>query len=338
MTTVTQHRAALTELLGTVEALDLALGDALGAVAVHDITSPEPYPELPLAAVDGYAIASNDALTPVALPVAFDVDARERTPRVAVRGTAVRIASGSPLPRGADAVAGLSDTDGGVGTVQLRRSILRGENVRRAGFDAAEGEVIVPAGRRIGPRELGLIAAVGRTRVLVRPAPRVVVIAVGSELVDARSQGPGVPEANTHMLAALVEDAGARAYRVGAISDDPAVIAAALEDQVVRADVIITTGGLSGGINDTLVDVLRTLGAAEQVELDLLPRSHHAFGRILEGGTPVIALPGPSRGRVARVRGVRASGLARHERLRGSGPGHHPRGVRSRLAVNGGLG
>ena len=94
------------------------------------------------------------------------------------------------------------------------------------------------------------------------------------------------------MLAALVEDAGARAYRVGAISDDPAVIAAALEDQVVRADVIITTGGLSGGINDTLVDVLRTLGAAEQVELDLMPRSHHAFGRILEGGTPVIALPG----------------------------------------------
>ena len=292
MTTVAQHRAALTELLGTVEALDLALGDALGAVAVQDITSPEPYPEYPLAAEDGYAIASNDALAPVALPVAFDVDSRERTPRVAVRGTAVRIASGSPLPRGADAVAALADTDGGVGTVQLRRSILRGENVRRAGFDAAAGEVIVPAGRRIGPRELGLIAAVGRTRVRVRPVPRVVIMAIGSELVDARSGSAGVPEVNTHMLGALVEDAGARVYRVGAISDDPAVIAATLEDHVVRADVIITTGALSGGLNDTLVDVLRTIGTAEQVDLDLLPRSRHAFGRILDGDTPVIALPG----------------------------------------------
>ena len=292
MTTVAQHRAALTALLGTVEALELSLGDALGAVAAQDITASEPYPAVPLAAVDGYAIASNDALAPVSLPVAFDVDSRDRTPRVAVRGTAVRIASGSPMPRGCDAVVALEDTDGGVGTVTLARSILRGENVRRAGFDAAAGEVVVPLGRRIGPRELGLVAAIGRARVLVRPVPRVVVMAIGSELVDARSGEVGVPEANTHMLAALVEDAGARAYRVGSISDDPAVIAAALEDQVVRADVIITTGGLSGGTNDTLVDVLRTIGTGELVDLDLLPRSRHATGRITEGATPVIALPG----------------------------------------------
>jgi molybdopterin molybdotransferase len=292
MTTVAQYRAALTELLGTVQAIDLVLGDALGAVAAEDITSPDAYPAVPLAAADGYAIASNDALAPVRLPVAYDVDTRDRNPRVAVRGTAVRIASGSPLPRGCDAVAALDDTDGGVGNVRLLRSILRGENVRRAGFDAAAGEVVVPAGRRIGPRELGLVAAIGKGRVLVRPVPRVVVVAIGSELVDARSGEPGVPEANTHMLTALVEDAGARAYRVGSLPDDPAVIAAALEDQVVRADVIITTGGLSGGTNDTLVDVLRTIGTAEPVDLDLLPRSRHASGRILEGDTPVIALPG----------------------------------------------
>jgi len=292
MTTVAQHRAALTELLGTVEAIDLALGDALGAVAAEDITSPEAYPAVAQAAADGYAIASNDALAPMTLPVAFDVDSRDRTPRVAVRGTAVRIASGAPMPRGADAVAALADTDGGVGNVQLVRSILRGENVRRAGFDASAGEVIVPAGRRIGPRELGLIAAVGRSRVRVRPVPRVVILAIGSELVDARSGVAGVPEANTHMLGALVADAGARPYRVGAVSDDPATIASTLEDQMVRADVIVTTGGLSGGTTDALVEVLRTIGTAEAVDLALAPRSRHALGRIEEGGTPVIALPG----------------------------------------------
>jgi len=292
MTTVAQHRAALTELLGTVESIEMTLGDALGAVAAEDITAPEAYPSLPQAAADGYAIASNDALSPVELPVAFDVDTRDRTPRVLVRGTAVRIASGAPMPRGADAVAALADTDGGVGRVRLVRSILRGENVRRAGFDAAAGEVIVPKGRRIGPRELGLVAAVGKVRVKVRPVPRVVVMAIGSELIDAKSGDAGVPEANTHMLSALVEDAGARAYRVGAVPDDPKIIAAALEDQVVRADLIITTGGLSGGSNDALVDVLRTVGTGEEVDLALMPRARHALGRIAEGDTPVIALPG----------------------------------------------
>lgn len=292
MTTVSQHRADLTELLGTVEPIDLALGDALGAVTEHDVTATHAYPATSQAAADGYAIASNDALHPVALPVAFDVDSRDRTPRVLVRGTAVRIASGAPMPRGADAVAAIADTDGGVERVTLSRSILRGENVRRAGFDATEGEVIVPAGRRIGPRELGLIAAIGRARVRVRPVPRIVVVAIGSELVDAKSGAEGVAEANTHMLSALVHDAGARAYRVGAIPDDPGAIAAALEDQVVRADAIITTGGLSAGGSDALIEVLRTIGTGELVDVALAPRSRHGIGRIDEGDTPVIALPG----------------------------------------------
>jgi molybdopterin molybdotransferase len=279
-------------MLGTVEAIDLALGDALGAVMAEDVAAKEPYPSMPQAAADGYAIASNDALAPVSLPVAFDVDSSDRTPRVLVRGTAVRIASGAPMPRGADAVAAIDDTDGGVGTVTLARSILRGENVRREGFDAKQGEVIVPTGRRIGPRELGLIAAIGRARIHVRPVPRVVIMAIGSELVDAKSGEPGVPEANTHMLSALVQDAGARAYRVGAVPDDPAAIAAALEDQVVRADVIITTGGLSVGGGDALIEVLRTIGTGELVDLALAPRARHGVGRISEGDTPVIALPG----------------------------------------------
>lgn len=290
MTTVAQHKAHLTEALGTVEPIDMALSDALGAVAIEDVTAPEDYPAAPQAAADGYAIAANDALTPVALPVAYDIEARDRTQRVHVRGTAVRLTSGTPLPRGADAVAATADTDGGVGTVRLSRSILRGENVRRAGFDATAGHVIVPGGRRIGPRELGLIAAIGRSRVRVRPVPRVVVLAIGSELVDPRSGTPGVPESNTHMLCALVEDAGAKAYRVGAIPDDPATIAATLEDQVVRADVIITTGGLSG--SDALIAVLGTIGEGRLVDLALAPAARHGIGRIGETGTPVIALPG----------------------------------------------
>lgn len=288
LTPVADYRATLTELLAPVGAIDLLLADALGATLAEDIVATEPLPAVATAATDGYAIASNDALWPVSLPVAYEVESSERAPRVLVRGTAVRVQSGAPMPRGADAVAALADTDGGLGTVAITRSILRGENVRREGFDAPAGEVLVPAGRRLGAREIGLAAAIGSSRLLVRPVPRVVVMAVGDDLnEDARE---GVPDANTPMLAALVDDAGARAYAVGIASDDPGRLANALEDQVVRADVIVTTGGLSGGHGDTLPDVLRTIGEVHLADVDLAPRAHHAWGRV--EGVPVVCLPG----------------------------------------------
>jgi len=288
LTPVADYRAALTELLAPVGAIDLLLADALGATLAEDIVAAQPLPAVATAATDGYAIASNDVLWPVSLPVAYEVQSTERAPRVLVRGTAVRVQSGAPMPRGADAVASFADTDRGQGTVAIKRSILRGENVRREGFDAPAGEVLVPAGRRLGAREIGLAAAIGSSRLLVRPVPRVVVMAVGDDLDDDAREG--VPDANTPMLAALVDDAGARAYAVGIAPDDPARLADALEDQVVRADVIVTTGGLSGGHGDTLPDVLRTIGEVHVTELGLVPRAHHAWGRV--ENVPVVCLPG----------------------------------------------
>jgi len=286
------YRAELIGALGAVATIELPIGDALGSSLAQDIVAARSLPPADVADTDGYALHSQDAVEPTSLPVAFDVDAGDLSPRVHVRGTAVRVTSGAPIPRGADTVIPAADTDGGIGSVRLSRAALQGEHVRPRGFDAAEGAIVVPAGRRLGPRELGLAAALGYSRLAARPVPRVVVIAVGGELVDPHSDGDGVPEANTHMLAALVEDAGARAYRVGAVPDEPGELAAALEDQVVRADVILTTGGLSGGRHDTLVDVLRTIGTGVAYDVGLAPGARHARGTVGGRNVPVVCLPG----------------------------------------------
>lgn len=287
-----EYRAELIGALGAVPTIDLPITDALGSSLAQDIVAEHALPRVDIADTDGYALDALDAVAEASLPVAFDVAAGERSSRVHVRGTAVRVTSGAPMPRGADAVIPAADTDGGIGSVRLNRAVQRGEHVRAQGFDAAAGAVVVPAGRRLGPRELGLAAALGYSRLAVRPVPRVVVIAVGGELVDAHSESEGVSEANTHMLAALVEDAGAKAYRVGSVPDEPGELAAALEDQVVRADVILTTGGLSGGRHDTLVDVLRTIGTGASYDVGLTPGARHARGTVGGRDVPVICLPG----------------------------------------------
>ncbi len=170
--------------------------------------------------------------------------------------------------------------------------------MRAAGADAAAGKVLVKAGTRLGARQLGLAAGLGRHRLSVHPTPRVVIIPVGRELGDASRRGKAgtVPESNSHMLAVMASEAGANAYRVGAVADDRITLRTTLEDQLVRADLVITTGGLSEARDETLPDVLRDLGDFEVHRVALMPGRRHGHGRIAAGPgdaeTPVFALPG----------------------------------------------
>lgn len=299
------HRTALAEALPPGPVLDVLLGDAVGATLAQDLVAPAQMPLVPLASRDGYAVSSADVAAalpdaPVLLPVSHDVSFDSRAPRRHVPRAVARIPSGAPMPVGADAVVALADTDQGVARVGIARAVRPGEGVRPAGFDAHAGDMIVQAGTRIGPRQIAVAAALGRSRLRVRPVPRVVIMAVGDELVEpgAVRPGGGVPESTTHMLASLVIDAGAKPYRVGAVPDDPLRLRATLEDQLVRADVVITTGGLSDGTHDTVAEVLARLGGFEAVELQLRPVGRHGLGSIAAGDRdiPVIALPGAPAG------------------------------------------
>ena len=173
--------------------LDVTLVDARGCVLAEDVTAPWPLPPFDNASMDGYAVKAADLLAasdgkPVTLRVIDDVPAGYRASVELREGAAIRIMTGAPLPEGAEAIVPIEWTDGGMPEVRITRSVNRGAHVRRRGDDVALGEVVATAGTVLGPREIALLAAVGRGRVSVHPQPRVVIISTGSELVE-----PGQP-------------------------------------------------------------------------------------------------------------------------------------------------
>ena len=223
-----------------------------------------------------------------------DVPAGYRASVALREGSAIRIMTGAPLPEGAEAVVPVEWTDGGMPEVRITRSIARGANVRRRGDDVPLGEVVATAGTVLGPREIALLAAVGRGRVSVHPQPRVVIISTGSELVEPGSPlAPGlVADSNGVTIAAAVQEAGAIAYRVGPLADDAGTLLATLEDQLVRADLIVTTGGVSAGAYDTVKAVLSRLGSVEFTTVAMQPGMPQGHGALGPDDTPIFTLPG----------------------------------------------
>lgn len=301
--TLADHQSMLLTGVTQIDAIEVLVADAAGSILAESLVAEAPLPAVAVATCDGYAVASKDVAgasgeKPVVLPVSHDVSWDARGPRRHVPKTAARIVSGAPIPGGADAVVPIGATDGGVAEVSVEAQVRLGANVREAGAEAKAGSVLVAAGTRLGPRQLGLAAALGRHRLSVHPTPRVVILPVGRELADPGRRGGagGVPESNSHTLAVMAAEAGANAYRVAAVPDDRITLRTTLEDQLVRADLVLTTGGLSESREDSLPDVLRDLGDFEVTGLALMPGRRHGYGRIRAGtsdaGTPVMALPG----------------------------------------------
>jgi molybdopterin molybdotransferase len=279
--------------------LDLTLADAHGCVLVEDVAAGFPLPPFDNSAMDGYAVRAEDVATatpaqPTVLPVVGDVAAGSTSPYTVQPGLCVRIMTGAPMPPGADTVVPLEDTDGGLAQVEIRNAPRAGSCVRHAGEDAAAGTTVLEAGTHLGATQLGLLAAVGRDRVVVRPRPRVVVLSTGSELVEpgqplTRGQ---IPDANSALLTAASLEAGAIAFRVGIVPDDPRVLADTLEDQLIRADVIVTSGGVSVGAYDVVKDVLSRVGTVSFDKIAMQPGMPQGFGTIGPDKTPFFGLPG----------------------------------------------
>jgi molybdopterin molybdotransferase len=326
-----EHRAVISAGVQQMPALDVLLGDAAGGMLAQDLVPDAPVPPVAVAACDGYAVLAQDVAGasipyPCVLAVSHDVSFDARARRRHVVGTAARVSTGVPLPTGADAVVPVAHTDGGVARVGVTGPVKPGEHVRAAGFDAVAGEPLVRQGTRLSARHIAAAAAIGRSRLTVRPVPRVVIIAVGSELVEPGAHRPsgGVPEASAHLLTVAVREAGAQPYRVGAVPDARVALRGHLADQLVRADVIITTGGLSGAPHDTLAEVIREVGEFSVVDLALAPGVHHGYGtlEVSDSGRsiPVFGLPGhPVAAAVAFETYVRPalramSGLTEHDR------------------------
>ena len=299
MITVAQHLARVLDVVQPLAPLQLGLMDAHGCVLTEDVVAPAPLPAFDNSSMDGYAVRAADVAAaredrPVVLPVTGDVAAGPASPLRVQPGVCVRIMTGAMMPAGADAVVPLEWTDGGVAQVAVRRAAPVGAHVRAVGEDVAAGEVVLAEGTHLGAVQVGLAAAVGRSRVLVRPRPRVVVVSTGSELTEAgQPLAPGrIYDSNSLALTAAAIEAGAIAYRVGIVPDDPRQLASTLEDQLVRADVLVTSGGVSVGAYDVVKEVLSRLGTVAFDKVAMQPGMPQGFGTIGPDATPVFGLPG----------------------------------------------
>ena len=299
MRSVDEH---LDEILRTVEALHplpLTLSDAHGCVLAEDVVATGSIPPFDNSAMDGYAVrqaevAAASEAAPVQLHVSGDLAAGSAPSIVVQPGFAVRIMTGAPLPDGADAVVPVEWTDGGTSTVTISKAPVLGQHIRRAGEDVQPGAQVLPAGTFLGSAQIGVLAAVGRPSVMCRPRPRVVVISTGDELVEVGEPlAPGkIPDSNSHALTAAAREAGAMAFRVGIVRDDPQQLIEALEDHLIRADAVVTSGGVSVGAYDVVKEVLSRLGTVTFSKVAMQPGMPQGFGVIGPDKTPIFTMPG----------------------------------------------
>ncbi|GLY26583.1 molybdopterin molybdenumtransferase MoeA [Micromonospora echinospora] len=318
LTPLADYLGSVLRRLRALPPLDLDLTQAYGNVLAEDVVAPHSYPAFDQAAVDGYAARWEDigsgtgrgvgyapgrAGSPsgrtVRLNVVGDLGAASWRPVRLTPGSCFSVAAGAPLPSGADVVVPVEWTDQGMAAVEIFRVPKRGYGVRRAGEELPAGTLLARAGTYVSPALVAVFAATGLGHVVVRPSPRVVIVATGDELVDVgRGSQPGqVVDANSHALTAAAAEVGALAYRVGICDDDPEALRGLLEDQTLRADLIITTGGTGTGPGDMVRRILtrREGGRAGPVtftEVALYPGTALGFGTVGAEEVPVVCLPG----------------------------------------------
>lgn len=322
---VDEHLDDILTTLRPLEPIELNLLDAQGCVLVEDVTVPVPLPPFDNSSMDGYAVRVADVAGaseryPAVLDVVGDAAAGRADPLEVGPGQAVRIMTGAPLPPGAETVVPVEWTDGGLGAgpvtgmrarglapedaagqVRVHRAAPARAHVRARGSDVRAGDRALEAGTVLGPPQISLLAAIGRGAVRVRPRPRVVVLSTGSELVQPGEElRPGqIHDSNSFALTAAARDAGAIAYRVGAVTDDAATLRDTIEDQLVRADLMVTTGGVSVGAYDVVREALSSVGDEDEPgggiefrRLAMQPGKPQGFGSIGPDHTPLLALPG----------------------------------------------
>ena len=297
--TVDEHRALILDTIEPLADFPQPLMEALGLAAAEDVVAEVALPSFDNSAMDGYAVRSDDVVTataefPVHLPVVGEIGAGQGGLMALAPGTAAKIMTGAPVPAGADSVVPYEWTDRGVVQVRIDRAPVSGQHVRPAGQDVTVGDVLVSHGTVLGPRHIGLLAAVGRNSVRSRPRPRVVVISTGSELRDPGTAlgRDSIYDGNSFLLAAAARRAGAIAYRVGIVPDEPRAFLDALQDQLVRADIVVTSGGVSQGDFDVVKEALRPFGTVWFGPVAMQPGKPQGFGHVGDDRTPIFTLPG----------------------------------------------
>lgn len=296
---VAAHRDHVLSLVEPLPAFGMKMLDAVGLRLYEDLESYQDIPALDLALVEGYAVRASDVdgatpATPRTVVLAGRIRVGEVATGEVVAGECVHVAAGVPMPRGTDAVVPLDHGRVVGDDVAITLAVQPGHDVRARGGDIADGETLLRKGDRLDARTVGMLAGAGIDRVMARPRPRVVVVSTGAELIDPGqrlARDVDTYDANSYLLAAAARDLGAEVFRVGVYDDDPDAVREAIADQLIRADLIVTTGGISA--TDTLLrGVIEQMGASDFCDLALAGAVPTGFALVGADEVPTMLLPG----------------------------------------------
>ncbi|MFC2078805.1 gephyrin-like molybdotransferase Glp [Candidatus Bipolaricaulota bacterium] len=272
--------------------------DAEGRILAENITADMNVPPWDNSAMDGFAVQAVDIETagpssPVILRVIADLPAGTAPECSVGSGEAIRIMTGAPVPPGADTVVRFEDTRSDKDSVEILKAVTRGKNVRLAGEDVQQGDMVLRAGMSLRPQEVGMLAVAGRQSVSVIQRPAVALLATGDEVVDAGEPVPPgkIRNINSYTNAAQVRKAGGIPMMLGIVPDDAERIRGAIRHAIADgADILVTSGGVSVGDYDFVKQILAEEGEVEFWWINMKPGKPMAFGRI--GGIPFFGLPG----------------------------------------------
>ena len=293
MISVDEARSRILRHFARLPAEQIAISEAAGRVLAENVVSRVTKPPRAVSAMDGYAVRAADvAATPTDLDIVGEAPAGGAHDAGLLPGQTVRIFTGGPLPPGADSIVIQENTVRDGDRVTVNVAVDEGRYVRRKGLDFSEGDPGPCAGRRLGPREIGLIAAMNVPWIKVTRRPRVAIVGTGDEIVmPGEPLGPNrIASSNSLALAAIVEEAGGDATSLGIARDDETAIRDIVRG-AARADLLVITGGMSVGERD----LVRAVLAGEGLELDfwkiaMRPGKPLAFGSL--GPTPMLGFPG----------------------------------------------
>ena len=286
-----EARAIIERQVPRLDPEDVPLTDASWRVLAHDLVATEDHPPFPASTMDGFAVSAADS-SPWR-EIIGEQHAGSVIDAEVTDGYTVRIMTGAPVPRGADAVVPVEATELIDGHVVIHKEDVQpGENVRPVGSDVHQGDLVLPAGTRLDPAALGLVAGLGRTPVPVHRRPRVSVLSPGDELVEpGQPVGPGqIRDSNRFSLVAALRSTGADVVWSGKASDERAPLRDLLVERIAASDVVVTSGGVSMGELDLVKPLLAELAVVHFRRVFMKPGKPLNFATA--GDTLVFGLPG----------------------------------------------
>lgn len=292
MISVEEARERILNPLRPTPAEIVALAAAWGRVTASPVAARLTQPPADVSAMDGYALRAADGEAGRALTVIGAAPAGHPFTGTIGAGQAVRLFTGSVVPAGADSILLQEDATREGDSVRVNETVRPGRHIRRAGQDFATGDVVVPGGRRITARDVGLLAAANHPWVTVHRRPRIAVLATGDEIAMPGEPIPpgGIVSSNSHALGALVRSAGGDPVILPVAADTTAAVAA-VADAVAGMDMLVTTGGASVGDHDLVIAGLQTRGLQVDFwQIAMRPGKPLLFGQL--GAVPVLGLPG----------------------------------------------